>query len=271
MILAAGRGERMRPLSDALPKPLLRAGGKPLIAWQIEALARAGFRDIAINVAHGADQMVAALGDGDAFGVRIAWSREAEPLETAGGIATASPSLAPGPALIVSGDVWTRFDYASLRPRFEAMRNAAASRSSRAHLVMVPNPPYHVDGDFALRGERIEIDGPDRLTFGNIGVYDTALFRELPRGRQAQDAAALSRVDPPRDRHRRALRRAMGQHRYARRPRGARCRAGNECNPMNDEQSPARFQRPASLRPDSSRTRPYTWTEMRSADAFSLS
>jgi N-acetyl-alpha-D-muramate 1-phosphate uridylyltransferase len=182
MILAAGRGERMRPLSDALPKPLLCAGGKPLIAWQIEALARAGFRDIAINVAHGADQMIATLGDGDAFGVRIAWSREAEPLETAGGIATASPSLAPGPALIVSGDVWTRFDYASLRPRFEAMRNAAAPRSSRVHLVMVPNPPYHADGDVALAGERVESDGPVRLTFGNIGVYDTALFRELPQG-----------------------------------------------------------------------------------------
>lgn len=182
MILAAGRGERMRPLSDTLPKPLLCAGGKPLIAWQIEALARAGFRDIAINVAHGADQMIAALGNGDAFGVRIAWSCEAEPLETAGGIATASPSLAPGPALIVSGDVWTRFDYASLRPRFEAMRRIAASRSSRVHLVMVPNPPYHADGDFALAGERVESDGPVRLTFGNIGVYDTALFRELPQG-----------------------------------------------------------------------------------------
>ena len=182
MILAAGRGDRMRPLSDTLPKPLLCAGGKPLIAWQIEALARAGFRDIAINVAHGADQMIAALGDGDAFGVRIAWSREAEPLETAGGIATASPLLAPGPALIVSGDVWTRFDYASLRPRFEAMRTIAASRSSRVHLVMVPNPPYHADGDFALAGERVESDGPVRLTFGNIGVYDTALFRELQHG-----------------------------------------------------------------------------------------
>jgi MurNAc alpha-1-phosphate uridylyltransferase len=117
MILAAGRGERMRPLSDVTPKPLLRAGGKPLIVWQLEALARAGFRDIAINVSHGADSLVAALGDGSAHGVRIAWSRETEPLETAGGIATASPLLAAGAALIVSGDIWTRFDYASLRER----------------------------------------------------------------------------------------------------------------------------------------------------------
>lgn len=182
MILAAGRGERMRPLSDALPKPLLCAGGRPLIAWQIEALAKAGFRDIAINAAHGANRLIAALGNGDAFGVRIAWSREAEPLETAGGIATASPLLAPGPALIVSGDIWTRYDYASLRPRLKALRPSAARPSSRVHLVMVPNPPYHPGGDFALSGGRLEADGPDRLTFGNIGVYDTALFRELPRG-----------------------------------------------------------------------------------------
>jgi len=181
MILAAGRGERMRPLSDATPKPLLHAGGRPLIAWQIEALARAGFRDIAINVAHQGEKLVAALGDGTAFGVRIAWSREAEPLETAGGVATAVDLLAPGPALIVSGDIWTRFDYASLRPRIDAMR-AAPAASARMHLVMVPNPPWHAEGDFALAGERVAQEGAARLTFGNIGVYDTALFRELPRG-----------------------------------------------------------------------------------------
>jgi MurNAc alpha-1-phosphate uridylyltransferase len=179
MILAAGRGERMRPLSDAMPKPLLPVGGKPLIAWQIEALARAGFHDIVVNVAHRADQMLAALGDGAAFGVRIAWSREPEPLETAGGIATASPLLAPGPALIVSGDIWTRFDYATLVPCMTAL---AADASRRVHLVMVPNPPYHARGDFALAGARLHLEGSARLTFGNIGVYDTALFRELPRG-----------------------------------------------------------------------------------------
>ena len=179
MILAAGRGERMRPLSDVTPKPLLAAGGKPLIAWQIEALARAGFRDIVVNVSHRAERMLEVIGDGAAFGVRIAWSREAEPLETAGGIATASPLLAPGPALIVSGDIWTRFDYAALVPCMKAL---AANASRRAHLVMVPNPPYHAAGDFALAGERLRLDGASRLTFGNIGVYDTALFRELPRG-----------------------------------------------------------------------------------------
>ena len=179
MILAAGRGERMRPLSDVTPKPLLPVGGKPLIAWQIEALARAGFRDIVVNVAHRAERMLEVIGDGAAFGVRIAWSREGEPLETAGGIATASPLLAPGPALIVSGDIWTRFDYATLVPCMTAL---ATDASRRAHLVMVGNPPYHPDGDFALAGERLRLDGAPRLTFGNIGVYDTALFRELPRG-----------------------------------------------------------------------------------------
>jgi len=180
MILAAGRGERMRPLSDVTPKPLLEAGGKELIVWQVEALARAGFRDIAINVSHGADRLVAALGDGGAHGVRIAWSREPEPLETAGGIATASPLLAPGAALIVSGDIWTRFDYASLH---EHVQRIDADRAAwRVHLVMVPNPPYHAAGDFVLRDGCVGLDGGECLTFGNIGVYDTALFRELPRG-----------------------------------------------------------------------------------------
>jgi MurNAc alpha-1-phosphate uridylyltransferase len=179
MILAAGRGERMRPLTDATPKPLLRAGGRPLVAWQIDALARAGFRDIAINVAHLGDRLIDALGDGSALGVRLRWSREPEPLETAGGVATAADLLADGPVLIVSGDIWTRFDYASLRPRIAAMR---APGAPRVHLVMVPNPPYHPHGDFGLEGERVVADSASRLTFGNIGVYDTALFRELPRG-----------------------------------------------------------------------------------------
>jgi N-acetyl-alpha-D-muramate 1-phosphate uridylyltransferase len=180
MILAAGRGERMRPLSDATPKVLLKAGGKPLIAWQIESLARAGFHDIVINAAWLAPQLVAALGDGDAFGVRILWSLEAEPLETAGGIATALPLLPPGPALIVAGDVWTRFDYATLKPR---MRTMAQRRDSpRVHLVMVPNPPYHAIGDFALDDGLIIQDGEPKVTYSSIGIYDTALFTGLPRG-----------------------------------------------------------------------------------------
>lgn len=184
MILAAGRGERMRPLSDACPKPLLAVGGTPLIVWQLRALVAAGFADVVINVAHLADQLVAAIGDGARFGARVQWSREPEALEAAGGIATALPLLGGGPVLVVSGDVWTRFDYARLAPVAEAIaRGDAAS----VHLVLVPNPPYHARGDFALqpdgpRPARVLRDGAPRLTYGNIGVYDAALFAELPRG-----------------------------------------------------------------------------------------
>jgi MurNAc alpha-1-phosphate uridylyltransferase len=180
MILAAGRGDRMRPLTDTTAKPLLRAGGKPLIAWQIEALARAGLRDIVINASHHAQQLVDALGDGAAFGVRIRWSLEAEPLETAGGVATALPLLAPGPALIVSGDIWTEFDYASLLPRAHAMARDGAL--PRVHLVMVPNPAYHPRGDFTLRDGMLHGDAGPLLTYGNIGLYDTVLFGALARG-----------------------------------------------------------------------------------------
>lgn len=179
MILAAGRGERLRPLTDTTPKPLLRAGGKPLIVWQIEALARAGYRTLVINAAYLADRLVDALGDGSAFGVRIAWSREDEPLETAGGIVNALPLLPEGPVPVVSGDVWTAFDYAALRATADTM--ALDDAAPRVHLVMVPNPPYHAQGDFALEGTRIHWDGPAKLTYGNIGIFDTALFRDAPR------------------------------------------------------------------------------------------
>jgi MurNAc alpha-1-phosphate uridylyltransferase len=180
MILAAGRGERMRPLSDTQPKPLLAAGGKPLIAWQIEALARGGFDDIVINVSAHADKMIDAIGDGRAFGVAIRYSREAVPLETAGGIATALPLLAPGPVAVVSGDVWSDFDCARLAARARHM--ADDPDAPRAHLVMVANPPYHPEGDFVLDGGRIRLDGGPRLTYANLSVHDTALFAELPRG-----------------------------------------------------------------------------------------
>jgi len=184
MILAAGRGERMRPLSDVTPKPLLEVGGKPLVVWQIEALARAGLRDIVVNASHLADRLVGVLGDGAAFGVRLVWSVEPEPLEAAGGIATASTLLPDGPALIVSGDIWTAFDYASLLPRAAAM--ARGPDGARVHLVMVPNPPYHPAGDFALTDGAIALDGAARYTYANIGLYDMALFRELPRGARLQ-------------------------------------------------------------------------------------
>ena len=180
MILAAGRGERMRPLSDTTPKPLLQAGGKPLIVWQIEALVGAGFRDIVVNAAHLQDRFIEALGDGTAHGACLRWSFEPTPLEVAGGIATAVPLLPPGPALIVAGDVFTAFDYGWLRTRAEAMARDATD--ARAHLVLVPNPAYHPNGDFALVDGRVALDGAPRHTYASIGVYDTALFRELPRG-----------------------------------------------------------------------------------------
>ncbi len=182
MILAAGRGERMRPLSDACPKPLLEVGGKPLIAWQIDALARAGFRDIVINVAHHAGRLVDALGDGAARGVSLRWSLEPEAYETAGGIVTALPLLAPGPFLVVSADIHTDFDYASLLPRAQAM--ASDPERPRAHLVMVPTSARHPAGDFFLEGGMLREGGGEKLVYGNIALHDTALFAELqPRTR----------------------------------------------------------------------------------------
>ncbi|HZQ61500.1 MAG TPA: nucleotidyltransferase family protein [Casimicrobiaceae bacterium] len=180
MILAAGRGERMRPLSDETPKPLLVAGGKPLIVRQIERLREAGIRRIVINASHLAQRLQDALGDGAALGVSIGWSIEPEPLETAGGIATAFPLLQGPVIVVVSGDILTEFDYASLLPR--AARMASVRDAPRVHLVMVPNPPYHPTGDFVLHEGTIRRHGPARVTFGNIALYDASLFAELPRG-----------------------------------------------------------------------------------------
>lgn len=183
MILAAGRGERMRPLTDTTPKPLLPAGGRPLIVRQIEALARAGFDTIAINVAWLGERLVDALGDGSRWGVSIAWSREPEPLEAAGGIAHALPLLRPGPIVIVSGDVWTDYDYRGLAARIAEMERSGSP--PRVHLVMVPNPVWHAGGDFAFGDDRISLDGAPRCTYGNIGIYDSALFAAVPPGSKA--------------------------------------------------------------------------------------
>lgn len=191
MILAAGRGERMRPLSDALPKPLLEVGGKPLIVWQIERLVAAGFDQIVVNVAHLGDMIEARLGDGSRFGADIRYSREVEPLEVAGGIATALPLLGDGVVLVVSGDIHAAYDYASLRARADAIN--AVDQPPHLHMVMVPNPAYHPGGDFVLTGDRLTLDTLDtldgevsakRTTFGNIALYRTCLFKDLPRGRK---------------------------------------------------------------------------------------
>jgi len=185
MIFAAGRGERMRPLTDACPKPLLRAGGKPLIESQIERLARAGYTTIVINHAWLGEQIEAALGDGSRWGVALRYSPEHDALETAGGIAQALPLLEtrgePAVFLAVSGDVYTDFDFARLDARAAAL---AALPEPGMHLVMVPNPPFHPAGDFALADDgTLSIDGgAARYTFGNIGLYDTRMFRALPPG-----------------------------------------------------------------------------------------
>ena len=183
MIFAAGRGERMRPLTDNCPKPLLEAGGKPLIVWQIERLARAGFATIVINHAWLGERIEAALGDGSRWGVRLAYSAEGVALETAGGIAHALPLIEdegkPEVFAAVSGDIYCEFDYARL---LEPARRLAAMAQPGMHLVMVANPPFHPEGDFALVNSRLSLDGSPRYTFGNIGLYDTRMFRGLPRG-----------------------------------------------------------------------------------------
>ncbi|MBP0620169.1 N-acetylmuramate alpha-1-phosphate uridylyltransferase MurU [Cupriavidus consociatus] len=189
MIFAAGRGDRMRPLTDTCPKPLLAVGGKPLIVWKIEALARAGLRDIVINHAWLGEQIEAALGDGSRFGVRIAYSPETEALETAGGIARALPLLSHDPArgeifLAVSGDIFCDYDFRTLLPRAIAL---AGQAEPRMHLVMVPNPAFHPRGDFTMDAQgRLSLDEDpthgERLTFGNIGLYDTRLFTGIAPG-----------------------------------------------------------------------------------------
>jgi MurNAc alpha-1-phosphate uridylyltransferase len=185
MILAAGRGERMRPLTDATPKPLLPAAGKPIIVWTIEALARAGFRDIVINVSHLGEQIEAALHDGRRWDVAIRYSREAEPLETAGGIATALPLLGSEPFVVVNGDIHTDFDFARLRAF------GREPGADLAHLVLVDNPAHHPAGDFALHGGRLANDANARYTFSGVGAYRSALFEGIAPHTKAQLAALL--------------------------------------------------------------------------------
>lgn len=179
MILAAGRGERMRPLSDRLPKPLLEAGGKPLIVWQIERLVAAGFTDIVINHAHLGSMIEDALSDGRRFGARIDYSAEREALETAGGIAQALPLLGDRPFVAVSADVYTDFDYARLVPRIAAV--AANPADTVAHVVLTDSPPVNRAGDMGLASGRAT-RRPPLLNYGNIGVYHPALFRDFAPG-----------------------------------------------------------------------------------------
>jgi MurNAc alpha-1-phosphate uridylyltransferase len=174
MLLAAGRGERMRPLTDQLPKPLLPVRGKPLIVYHLERLARAGVHDVVINVAWLGDRIRAALGDGAAFGLSIRYSEEgAQALETGGGIFQALPWLGSEPFLVVNGDVFTDFDFAALSIAPEAW----------AHLVLVPNPVQHPQGDFGLDDGRVVETGATRWTYSGIGLYRAQLFDGCQPGR----------------------------------------------------------------------------------------
>lgn len=189
MILAAGRGERMRPLTDTMPKPLLRAGGKALIAWHLENLAKAGLREIVVNHAHLGGAIEAALGDGSRFGVSIRYSPERQALETAGGIANALPLLGGRPFLVVNGDIFCDYDFCRLAPVEREMSREGSERL--AHLVLVANPPHHPAGDFSLENGRVGLQGDPMLTFSGIGLYWPALFAGIEPGSTAKLAPLL--------------------------------------------------------------------------------
>ncbi|HEY0295058.1 MAG TPA: nucleotidyltransferase family protein [Bordetella sp.] len=188
MILAAGRGERMRPLTDHTPKPLLPVGGKPLIVWHLERLARAGLHDVVINHAWLGERIVEALGDGSRWDTRIRYSAEGQALETAGGIVQALPMLGAEPFLVINGDIWCDWDPAQAR----AARQRLDASGADAWLLLVGNPPQHPLGDFALQPDgRAAEEGQARLTFSGIGVYRPALFAGLVAGQAAPLAPLL--------------------------------------------------------------------------------
>ncbi len=203
MILAAGRGERMRPLTDHTPKPLLKVGGKPLIVWHLENLAKAGFKDIVINHAHLGQQIEDALKDGANWGLHIKYSPEKVALETAGGIANALHLLGSEPFLVVNGDTFTEIDFASISQHIKSDALQAnihkASRgikNARAHLVLVNNPPQHPNGDFAIdfinqSHGLLKNEGKQMLTFSGVGVYHPDLFAHVVIGQPAKLAPLL--------------------------------------------------------------------------------
>ena len=174
LIFAAGRGERLRPLSDVTPKPLIEVGGKPLIVWHLKKLAAAGVRDVVVNTSHLAEQFEPALGDGSRWGIAIRYSYEGPtPLETGGGMRRALDLLDDDTFIAVSADIWSEYDYAKL----------PESIDGTAHLVMVPNPDFHLRGDFNLdNGYLNEEDEGERLTFANIAVYRRNFIDDQPDG-----------------------------------------------------------------------------------------
>ena len=183
MILAAGRGERMRPLTDTTPKPLLEVRGKALIVRLVESLVHAGIREMVINHAHLGESIEAALGDGRRFGAAIRYSREAEALGTAGGIAQALPLLGEEPFIVVNGDIFCDFDFSALAAR--------TLGKHLAHLVLVANPPHHPEGDFALDGTHVLDERKPEWTFSGIGLYRPELFEGVRPASKGQLAPLL--------------------------------------------------------------------------------
>lgn len=181
MILAAGLGTRMRPLTNTTPKPLLKVGGKPLIVWHIENLSNAGFRDIVINVAYLGQQIIDYLGDGSRYGVHLYFSDEQDEgaLETAGGIVKALPLLSDT-FLVVNGDIWTKFSYDN---------NFKLSSNKLAHIILIDNPEHHLKGDFFLEGTE------EKYTFSGIGYYRKEMFSSLEYGKQSLAPLLFQAID----------------------------------------------------------------------------
>jgi MurNAc alpha-1-phosphate uridylyltransferase len=200
LIFAAGLGERMRPLTDHTPKPLLPVNGKPLIEWHLEKLASAGVHYVVINTSHLADQFPDTLGDGAHWGLRIRYAYEGPtPLETGGGMLNALPLLGSVPFIAVNGDIWTDADFAAL----------PAETTGLAHLLLVDNPPQHLNGDFVLDDQGIvRDDGADKLTFSGIGVYRPELLRDW---RSIIGDVAGTEMNPPRFKLAPLLRAAMAK------------------------------------------------------------
>jgi N-acetyl-alpha-D-muramate 1-phosphate uridylyltransferase len=183
MLLAAGRGERLRPITDRLPKALVRVGGKPLIAWHLERLADAGCGETVINVSHLGEQIVDYVGDGRRFGLRVAYSREASPLETAGGIAQALPLLGSAPFLLVNADTYCEVRFAPLL--------AHDLGAMLAHLILVPNPAHRAQGDFSLENGRVGSGAAPRYTYAGVAVMSPRLVAPVQRGAKAPLAPLL--------------------------------------------------------------------------------
>lgn len=244
LIFAAGLGERMRPLTEHTPKPLLQVGGKPLIAWHLEKLARIGVRDVVVNTSWLAEKFPQTLGDGSRWGLRLQYSFEGPTaLETGGGMWHAlallrDPEDADAPFLAVNGDIWCDYDFDRLPP----------VPTGNAHLVLVDNPAQHPNGDFMLGGDgRVHIDGDVRLTFSGIGMYRPSLFDSW---REVIGAAPGAAETPPRFKLAPLLRAAMAQGRVSGQYHaGLWTDVGTPERLAALDQSLARS-RPASLHPD---------------------